>query len=35
MRATMLTSVRGIELRPVSGPEIHFPADAVVTVTAS
>jgi threonine dehydrogenase-like Zn-dependent dehydrogenase len=35
MRATMLTSVRGIELRQVSDPEIHFPTDAVVTVTAS
>jgi threonine dehydrogenase-like Zn-dependent dehydrogenase len=35
MRATMLTSVRGIELRQVSDPVIHFPTDAVVTVTAS
>jgi len=35
MRATMLTSVRGIELQQVSDPEIHFPTDAVVTVTAS
>src|ERR1700677_4287637 len=33
--ATMLISVRGIELRPVSDPVIHFPTDAVVTVTAS
>jgi threonine dehydrogenase-like Zn-dependent dehydrogenase len=31
----MLTSVRGIELRQVPDPVIHFPADAVVTVTAS
>ena len=35
MRATMLTAVRGIELRQVPDPVIHFPADAVVTVTAS
>ena len=35
MRATMLTSVRGIELRRVADPVIHFPTDAVVTVTAS
>src|ERR1700689_3566846 len=35
VRATMLTSVRGIELRQVSDPVIHFPTDAVVTVTAS
>jgi threonine dehydrogenase-like Zn-dependent dehydrogenase len=35
MRATMLTSVRGIELRQVVDPEIHFPTDAVVTITAS
>jgi threonine dehydrogenase-like Zn-dependent dehydrogenase len=35
MRATMLTSVRGIELRHVADPVIHFPTDAVVTVTAS
>jgi threonine dehydrogenase-like Zn-dependent dehydrogenase len=35
LRATMLTSVRGIELRQVPDPVIHFPADAVVTVTAS
>jgi hypothetical protein len=33
MRATMLTSVRNIELREVSDPVIHFPTDAVVTVT--
>src|ERR1700733_1256277 len=35
MRATMLTSVRGIQLRQVPDPVIHFPTDAVVTVTAS
>ena len=35
MRATMLTAVRGIELRQVADPAIHFPTDAVVTVTAS
>jgi threonine dehydrogenase-like Zn-dependent dehydrogenase len=35
MRATMLTSVRGIELRQVPDPVIHLPTDAVVTVTAS
>src|SRR6202046_5011958 len=35
MRATMLTAVRGIELRQVDDPAIHFPTDAVVTVTAS
>lgn len=35
MRATMLTSVRGIELRKVPDPVIHLPTDAVVTVTAS
>jgi hypothetical protein len=35
LRATMLTPVRGIELRQVPDPEIHFPTDAVVTVTAS
>jgi threonine dehydrogenase-like Zn-dependent dehydrogenase len=35
MRATMLTGVRGIEVREVSDPVVHFPADAVVTVTAS
>jgi threonine dehydrogenase-like Zn-dependent dehydrogenase len=35
MRATMLTSVRGIELREVSDPTVHFPTDAVVAVTAS
>jgi hypothetical protein len=35
MRATMLTAVRGIELRQVPDPVIHFPTDAVVTVTAS
>jgi threonine dehydrogenase-like Zn-dependent dehydrogenase len=35
MRATMLTSVRGIELQQVSDPVIHFPTDALVTVTAS
>jgi threonine dehydrogenase-like Zn-dependent dehydrogenase len=35
MRATMLTSVRGIELRQVPDPVIHFATDAVVTVTAS
>jgi threonine dehydrogenase-like Zn-dependent dehydrogenase len=35
MRATLLTSVRGIELRQVPDPVIHFPTDAVVTVTAS
>ncbi len=35
MRATMLTAVRGIELRHVADPVIRFPTDAVVTVTAS
>ncbi len=35
MRATMLTSVRGIELRQVDDPAIHFGTDAIVTVTAS
>ena len=35
MRATMLTSVRGIELRQVADPAIHFGTDAIVTVTAS
>jgi threonine dehydrogenase-like Zn-dependent dehydrogenase len=35
MRATMLTSVRGVQLRQVGDPGIHFPTDAVVTVTAS
>jgi threonine dehydrogenase-like Zn-dependent dehydrogenase len=35
MRATMLTSVRGIELRHVDDPAIHFGTDALVTVTAS
>jgi threonine dehydrogenase-like Zn-dependent dehydrogenase len=35
MRATMLTAVRGIQLRQVPDPVIHFPTDAVVTVTAS
>jgi hypothetical protein len=35
MRATMLTAVRDIQLQEASGPRIHFPADAVVAVTAS
>jgi threonine dehydrogenase-like Zn-dependent dehydrogenase len=35
MRATMLTSVRGIQLWQVRDPVVHFPTDAVVTVTAS
>ncbi len=35
MRATMLTSVRGIELGQVADPVLHFPTDAVVAVTAS
>jgi threonine dehydrogenase-like Zn-dependent dehydrogenase len=35
MRATMLTAVRGIELRQVADPAIHFGTDAIVTVTAS
>ncbi len=35
MRATMLTAVRGIELRQVDDPVIAFPTDALVRVTAS
>jgi threonine dehydrogenase-like Zn-dependent dehydrogenase len=35
MRATMLTGVRNIELHQADDPRIHFPTDAVVTVTAS
>jgi threonine dehydrogenase-like Zn-dependent dehydrogenase len=35
MRATLLTAVRDIELQDVSDPAIHFPTDAVVTVTAT
>jgi hypothetical protein len=35
MRATLLTAVRDIELQDVSEPAVHFPTDAVVTVTAS
>jgi hypothetical protein len=31
----MLTAVRGIELREVADPVVHFPTDAVVRVTAS
>jgi hypothetical protein len=35
MRATMLTDVRDIELQQVEDPAIHYPTDALVTVTAT
>jgi hypothetical protein len=35
MLGTMLSAVREIELRQIEDPAIHFPTDAVVTVTAS
>jgi threonine dehydrogenase-like Zn-dependent dehydrogenase len=35
MKATILTGVRGIEVHEVPDPALHFPTDALVTVTAS
>ena len=35
MRASVLTAVRDIEVQQVEDPRVHFPTDAVVSVTAT
>ena len=35
MRATLLTAVRDIQVQQAQDPVIHFPTDAIVTVTAT